>query len=148
MKSCVPGSRTLGSSCLRALRLHRSIGGWPANLVSCIWMEPRNRCVDRSVRDLVEARGASSRRRIGDFTVCRGLENLVLGRNAVVGRGNWITGYPAVGRILAKKRCQDWFWVMTPVSRADTWSRLHRPRPRGPICDVGWLAIADPYPRD
>jgi acetyltransferase-like isoleucine patch superfamily enzyme len=30
--------------------------------------------------------------RIGHFTVCRGLENLVVGPNAIIGKANWITG--------------------------------------------------------
>jgi hypothetical protein len=33
--------------------------------------------------------------RIGTLTVCKGLEVLHLKENATIGKGNWITGYPA-----------------------------------------------------
>ena len=32
---------------------------------------------------------------IGHFTVCKGLKRLRLGAHASIGRGNWITGFPA-----------------------------------------------------
>lgn len=35
---------------------------------------------------------------IGHFTVCKGMDLLHLGRNASIGRGNWIAGYPSDGR--------------------------------------------------
>ena len=32
--------------------------------------------------------------RVGHFTVCRGLDNLVLGPHALIGKANWITAHP------------------------------------------------------
>lgn len=32
--------------------------------------------------------------RVGNFTVCRGLDNLVLGPRALIGKANWITAHP------------------------------------------------------
>jgi acetyltransferase-like isoleucine patch superfamily enzyme len=35
--------------------------------------------------------------RIGNFTVCKGMDKLHLARFASIGRGNWISGYPSKG---------------------------------------------------
>lgn len=35
---------------------------------------------------------------IGHLTVCKGLRSVVLGEHATIGRGNWITGFPAGDR--------------------------------------------------
>lgn len=54
----------------------------PASHIGLAWIFPRR---------LVMKKGAS----IGHFTVCKGLDLLELGEHAIVGRLNWITGYPA-----------------------------------------------------
>jgi acetyltransferase-like isoleucine patch superfamily enzyme len=43
--------------------------------------------------ELVMEAGSS----IGHLTVCKGLKRLHLGEHSIIGRGNWITGFPAGG---------------------------------------------------
>src|SRR5271167_4410310 len=54
----------------------------PKSRIGLAWVMPE---------ELIMDRGSS----IGALTVCKGVRLLHLKQNASIGRGNWITGYPA-----------------------------------------------------
>jgi acetyltransferase-like isoleucine patch superfamily enzyme len=47
------------------------------------------------------------RSRIGHLTVCRRLDRLVLGADALIGKGNWITGHPRGGPSFGDDRAPE-----------------------------------------